>query len=327
MYSSATAQSTERLSASALEAFRSVTRSYALFHILFFCVGCAELLAFILFFSTLTQSTLFAFTLAGLLFTSFTYFVLLFYFQAKKPQQLIEVKDAFIEQCKAVLPREGAHAALAQCLYQLLADLKGEEYTCYPVPETFKTFSLLARKFSVFAHWKDVHHFKELLLHAIIRAYIACVQVQPTDIHVHTQLATAFLALARLYIDPRKTESDVEHLWVSPEYNGTAMGDKFKKAAQRAVEELCILGHFSPKDPWVHAQLAGIYADLGETEKEISAYETLLKLTPEHPDVLFRLGALYFSQGQSAQALCLYEKLQQLSPPKAEELLSYYDFS
>lgn len=317
-----TAESTQRISASALEAFRRVTRTYALFHILFFCVGCVELIAFILFFSTLTKSTLFAFTLAGLLFTSFTYFVLLFYFQAKKPQQLVEVKDAFIEQCKAVLPgRE------AQCLYQLLADLRAEEYTYYSVPEVFKTLNLLARKFSVFAHWKDVHHFKELLLHAIIRAHIACVQVQPTDIHVHTQLATAFLALARLYIDPRKTEPEAEHLWVSPEYNGTAMGDKFKKAAQRAVDELSILGHFAPKDPWVHAQLAGIYADLGETEKEITAYETLLKLTPEHPDVLFRLGVLYFSQGQSAQALSLYEKLQQLSPSKAETLLSYYDYT
>src|ERR1700733_13232323 len=127
MFTAQITQSTERLSASALEAFRSVTKSYALFHILFFCVGCVEFIAFILFFSILTKSTLFAFTLAGLLFTSFTYFVLLFYFQAKKPQQLIEVKDAFIEQCKAVLPKDGAHAALAHCLYQLLADLHGEE--------------------------------------------------------------------------------------------------------------------------------------------------------------------------------------------------------
>ena len=316
----------DELSSSTLLAFKQVTKTYALFHILFFCLGCLELAALLLFFAALTQSTFFAFTLAGLLFTSFTYLVLLFYFQAKKPQQLLEVCERCIERCKAVLPKNGweMHVEVAHFLEQLFLKMHRQEYTFYPLPESFKTFNLLAKKFSIFAHWKDVYLFRELLSHAIIREYIACIQIKPTDVKIHTGLAIAFLNLARLNLDPRKKEPSQEHLWICAEYNSAEMAEKFKKAAERAIEELLILNHYMPKDPWVYSQLASIYADLGLIDKEIAAYEALLHLSPDHLDALFHLGILYFSQGRSAQGLTLYERLQQLNAAKASALLSYY---
>lgn len=314
------------LSAATILSFKQVTKAYALFHILFFSIACLELAALILFFAVLTQSTIFAFTLAGLLFTSFTYFVLLFYFQAKKPQQLLEVRENFIERCKAVLPgsSDETHLQLAHLLHQLFLQLDREEYNYYPLSASLKTLHLLAKKFSIFAHWKDVYLFRELLLQAAIDEYIACIQIKPTDVKIHRGLATTFLSLARLNLDPRKTQKDAEHLWVCSQYSGAEMAQKFKKAARRAVEELLILNHYTPKDPWVYTQLANIYADLELTDKQICAYEALLCLAPENHDALFHLGTLYFSQGQSAQGLVLYEKLQQLNPAKAAALLSYY---
>ena len=74
----------ERISAHTLENFRHIAKQYALFHIGFFALGFLELLGLMLFFAFLTQSAIFAFTLASIFFTGFTYFVLLFYPAGKK---------------------------------------------------------------------------------------------------------------------------------------------------------------------------------------------------------------------------------------------------
>src|SRR5580704_11266334 len=87
----------DRFSSVALEDFKQVTRQYALFHITFFSLAVFELIAFVLFFSFLTKTAIFAFSLAGLFLTAFSYFVLLFYFQAKKPDQLIQVRKTFLD--------------------------------------------------------------------------------------------------------------------------------------------------------------------------------------------------------------------------------------
>src|SRR5579862_2533272 len=318
----------DRLSAFSLDAFKQIARQYALFHITFFSLGLLELFAFVLFFSFLTQSAVFAFTLAGLFFTGFAYFVLLFYFQAKKPQQLLDLRNTFIEQCKTALPFEQQeheyHSAQIHALYQLFSALHRQEYAFYTLSSSFKTLSLLAKKFSVWTHWKDVHQFKETILLSIVRHYVHLVQFKPTDLEIHAGLASAFLSLSKLYMDPRKSAPHDEHLWISPDYHAQAMQDKFKLSAFRAIEELRILDTYAPNDPWVHSQLAAVYQDLGMIDKEIQEYEAILKLSPKDHDILFRLGILYFSQGRNAQALNLYEKLKSLKESKAEELLSYY---
>ncbi len=316
------------LSAYTLDTFKQIARQYALFHIAFFTLGLVELFAFVLFFSFLTQSAVFAFTIAGLFFTGFAYFVLLFYFQAKKPQQLIDLKESFIEQCRSILPFDKKdydyHTAHIHAFYLLFSQFHRQEYAFYSLSQSFKTLSLLAKKFSVWTHWKDVHQFKEVILKAIIREYVHLVQIKPTDLEIHAGLATAFLSLTQLYIDPRKKTPEEEHLFVSPDYLSEEMNEKFKTAAFRAIEELRILDTYAPNDPWVHSQLASVYQDLGLTDKEIEEYEAILKLAPKDHEILFRLGVLYFAQGRNAQALNLYEKLKDITESKAEELLSYY---
>jgi len=318
----------DRLCAFSLDAFKQIARQYAFFHIAFFSLGLLELFSFVLFFSFLTRSAFFAFTLAVLFFTGFTYFVLLFYFQAKKPQQLLDLRNAFIDQCKTALPfahhEQEYHSAQIHALYQLFSTLHRQEYAFYTVSPAFKTLALLAKKFSVWTHWKDVHQFQETILLSIVRHYVHLVQLKPTDLEIHAGLASTFLSLAKLYMDPRKNAPNEEHLWISPDYHAEAMYEKFKLSAFRAIEELRILDTYAPNDPWVHAQLATVYQHLGLIDKEIQEYEAILKLSPKDQDILFRLGVLYFSQGRNAQALTLYEKLKGLKETKAEELLSYY---
>ena len=322
-------ETVDRFSYEALEEFKQVTRQYALFHITFFSIAVFELAAFVLFFSFLTKTTIFAFSLAGLFLTAFTYFVLLFYFQAKKPEQFLAVKDSFLEASRRSLSfaknSPEYHLALAASLERLLASLHRQEYSYYSVPESFKTLSPLMQKFSVWTHWKDLHQMKELLLLTIVKEQIEMIKLQPTDLETHARLANAYLALSKLYMDPRKLYPDEDLLWVSPEYASSEMLEKFKKFSLRSIEEFKILDSYAPNDPWIHAQLATIYRNLDQPQEEIKAYEAILKVAPTEHEILFRLGSLYFEHGQSAQGLRLYEQLQKANDPKAQELISCYD--
>jgi hypothetical protein len=312
----------------ALESFKQVTRQYALFHITFFCIGIIELVAFVLFFSFLTKTTIFAFSLAGIFLTLFTYFILLFYFQAKKPEQLLGVRSRFAQACTALLPfKIGSaqfHLSLSSSLQHMLTTLHRQEYSYYSLPASFETLSLLMQKFSVWTHWKDLHQMKELLLLMIIKEKIEMVKLQPTDLKSHAHLADAYLALSRLYMDPRKLYPNEELLWVSPEYSSNEMLEKFRRASLKAIEEYRILDSYAPNDPWVHAQLAGIYRALNLPHEEMREYEAILKTSSADPELFLRLGILYFAHGFSAQALRLYEVLKNNNDSKAEELIAYY---
>lgn len=313
----------------ALEDFKQITRQYALFHITFFSIAVLELIAFALFFSFLTKTTIFAFSLAGLFLTGFTYFVLLFYFQARKPNQLFDVRTHFLQAFHSLLTFEKNtaeyHHALATALECLLSNLHRLEYSYYSVPTSFKTLSPLMQKFSAWAHWKDLHQMKELLLLMIIKQQIELVKLQPTHLETHAHLADSYLTLSRLYTDPRKLYPDEEHFWVSPDYDSLEMLEKFKQASLRAIEEYKILNSYVPNDPWVHAQLAIIYHHLNLFHEEMREYETILKVSPDDNEILFRLGTLYFQHGLSAQGLRIYEQLKKSCESKASALIASYD--
>lgn len=321
-------EKTSHFCSEALDDFKQVTRQYALFHITFFCIGILELAAFVLFFSFFTKTTMFAFSLAGIFLSIFAYFVLLFYFQAKKPQQLLDVREAFINASARLLPFSPGmpefHMGIASSLQKMLTILHRQEYSYYSLPASFETLSPLMQKFSVWTHWKDLHQMKELLLLTIIKQRIELIKIQPTDLEAHARLADAYLALSRLYMDPRKLYLHEEHLWVSPEYSAPEMLEKFRKAALRSVEEYKILDFYAPNDPWVHAQLAGIYRTLDMPLDEIREYEAILKASSGDAEILLRLGTLYFEHGFSAQALHLYDILKKNGDPKADELIASY---
>lgn len=334
MHSSAPPRTFEELvqyrTTASIRSFKKVTHRYALFHISFFILACLELCAFALFFSVLTQSTWLAFSLAGIVLTGFTYFVLLFYLQAKKPEQLLEIRKQFLEHCQNGSPFEKGtldyHLSLEQALGYFFSQFERKEYTYYSLPSLFKTLAPLTQKFGVWCHWKDCHQMQELILLMRIKEQIEMVKVAPTDLEIHSALAYSYSLLATHYQDPQKASPEIEHLWISPEYYAPEMKQKFKKAAWKAIEQYKILDTYIPQDPWIHTRLAGMFHQLEMPEEEIRAYETVLRASPDEEDTLFRLGTLYFQAGRNAEALKIYERLKQLSQEKAQELLSYWSF-
>ena len=174
-------------------------------------------------------------------------------------------------------------------------------------------------------HWKDVYQMKEILLFTLIQCEIEHVKQKPLELRAHALLATSYRTLAQIYEDPRKSDPEEEHLFISLEYSTPPMLHKFKRASLHALEELKILDAYAPETPWVQLQLAQLYRALEEPQKEIEAYETLLKTSPHDPELLHHLGTLYFCQGRNAEGLRLYATLQESDAAKAEELIAYYD--
>lgn len=309
------------------ESFKSITRQYAFFHIIFFLFTLIELSILVLFFTFLTKPAVIAFTLAGIFLTTFSYFMLHFYFQAKKPQQMQDMHHQFIQDCIHYISSSHDlveyHLFLSQTLHIFLNTLSYQELQYYSLPLQSKAISSLMEKFSVWMHWKDLYLMKEKILFSIIEQHVEYVKLYPTDLQAHAGLGKAYLELANLYCHPDKI-CEKKLPWISPEYDSEEFQTKFTKSCYRAIEEFHILDAYSPEDPWVHVQLAGIYHSLDEPLKEIEHYEKVLAVVEKQEQILLRLGTLYFQNGASAKGLQLYEKLKQINEQAAAELLSQY---
>jgi hypothetical protein len=309
--------------------FKQVTRHYGMFHITFLTLGVAELFAFLVFFPFFAKSALIAFALAALLLTGFSYFILLFYFQAKKPQQFIDLKDDFLASCEGLFPYNASaahkHLSEAEVAQRFAATLSEIELNMYRPPWHVEGFTPLLEKFSQWLHWKDIHMMKETLLLSSIEKLIQVVKVHPCQVDIHARLASAYTALCMTYLDPRKHNSEMENRWVSSDYSAPEMLHKFRLAAERAIEELTIIDIYAPGELWVHGELANLYHLLEQPEKEVLEYETMRIIQPEDRTILLNLGILYFRQGHNAKGLKVYDELKNSGDPKAEELIAHYD--
>lgn len=308
--------------------FEQAIKFYVYFNGFFLALTIVELILFFSFFSALAQSFLLSFSLAILFFTSFTYFMLRLFFQTKKPEQLKEIKENYLNECKSVIGyQEGIHEhhiALAKACVKLANCLHGKEYTFYRPPVWLEILAPTLEKFSCWNHWEDFHLMKEFLFKTAVIEHIKLVKCEPTSLEAHAALANAYVMLSGLYIAPHQLENDDEDQWIPATKIRQINEEKFRSTAERAIEEFKILCEYAPEDPWVHTQLAFSYHDLQMPQEEIKEYEILCKLNPQEKDNLFKLGILYFQQGLNAKGLRVYEELRRSHYKKAESLIKYY---
>jgi len=297
---------------SGLKQFKKIVRSYLFSHLLFLGILLGEVIAFTLSFTFLSKSVLIVFCLAGIILTVFAYLVILFYFETKKPQQFIELKNWFMHLCKKSLPKDLAvseyHLFLANSAYRFATHLMNHESTSCILPFFNESLKTLVHKCASFSHGKDIHRMKEILLLVSIAEHVQLIKQMPKNLEAHASLANTYIALAKIY------RSDAKE-----------MREKCRKALEKAIQEFKVLDYYSPNDPWVQAQLASCYHDLKRRRDEIFHYENILKLCPNDKQILFRLGVLYFQQGLNAKGLGIYEKLKTMNFSRAEELIHYYE--
>ncbi|NGX61355.1 MAG: hypothetical protein K940chlam9_00840 [Chlamydiae bacterium] len=311
-----------------LQQFDKKIRSYVVYHTLFFALGACELFAFFLFFSYLSQSTVLAFTLAIFFLTLFSYLAFRLYWQARKPEELVNFCEEYLDRCKESLHyQEGIpehHIALANAAQKFAAALHEREYGYFLPPRLLPSLAPYLETFSCFCHWRDLHRMQELLLQTSIEEHLQVVKCEPTNLEVHAALANSYVMLSGLYADPRNCSDFDEERWIPAERSSQEMQEKFRAMAERAMEEFTILNDYAPEDPWVHIQLAYSYHDLQMPEEEIREYEIVLSLRPNDTETLFKLGMLYFQQGLNAKALRIYETLRHTDTKKAEHLIKFY---
>jgi len=291
-----------------LKEFRWIVQSYLFFHLFFLVLIAGESIAFFPFFTSAKGTAL---ALSILFLSSFSYLVLHFYTQARKPERLFQLKESFLQSCRrhnSAPPGEAEHhLSIADALLKLASYLEDFEKNFYQLPSAIASFFN-----GIFVHlfWKDVFNMKRLLLSAAVEEHLKQIRVTPTDLEVHASLATTYVAQSKIYrVKKNKKENFEKH---------------FRTSSHLAIEEFRILNFYAPNDPWVHEQLAQGYHDLDMPEEELQEVETLLKLRPQDKETLFRLGNLYFLQGMNAKGLQVYETLKESNFKKAEDLIAFY---
>ncbi len=309
---------------STIKLFKSAAYSYSFFNIGFFLLFFVELLCFAFFFAYLSKSSILALILGGIFLSCFTYFVLLFYFQAKKSEQLTNIKDHFIETSRRAIsvPMGSAehHLTLAHAAIRLAQHLHNMENKFYQPPKWLNFTSFLLQRIGIVLHKEDVFKFQEQLLLAAIQEHIKQIKCTPTDLEMHASIANAYSTLSKLYMDALNASFASKNLKI-------LLKQKFDAAVKNTIEEFKILNDYAPNDPWVHAQLANSYRILYMLEEEANEHEIILKLCPNDYNILYRLGVIYFEMGAPSKALRVYEKLKEAQFKKADDLLSHYGVS
>lgn len=308
-----------------LKKFKKVSRSFVNFNILFLAVATLEIVLFLTFFSFLAQSAILAYSLSAFFLTGFSYFVLLFYFQAQKPEQFaLEIKR-LIQSCKNLLPAHttGAEGPLsvAQTLCNLSSYLQDFESNFYKLPSFLEFLSPMVSRFSASFYWKDVFAMKEMLLLSAVKEHLEQIKITPTDLEVHASLANTYICLSKLYCEPITTDSVLSQRELRKQ---SPFQKQAKLYSQLAIEEFKILNHYAANDPWIHEQMALGFKNLNIPQEEIKEMEILLKLRPHDKEILFQLGTLYFKQGFNAKGLQVYEDLKRTHAKKAIELIALY---
>lgn len=304
---------------SLLAQFKKIHLSFFYFNLLFLSLIAIEFVSFFVSIPIVNESLLIASSLGAIFLTFFIYLILLFYNQAKKPEQIQYLLSQFISSCRLSFgssdPSMHQHLAIADALMKLSQYLIDHEWKMIQFP----FFQDGVSRFSAYFYWKDVFYFKQLVLQEAIQEHLKQIRLTPTDLEVHTSLASAYIALSQIY----KISNDhpKEPFFKKKEqYFDT----KFQRAAKLAIEEFQILSGYAPNDPWVHEQLATGYHELRLYEQEINEMEILLKLRPHDMEILYRLGGLYFQQGLNSKGLQVYEALKQANYKKAADLISSY---
>lgn len=311
--------------------FERILRTHLFFHLFFISLGCLELFFSIIFFKFLVSHSLLAFALALFFLTSFSYCILRLYFQTRKPEQLKDLKNHFIESSKELLEYQKGihecHIALNEALCRLSQSLKGKEYTFFRLPKLLKSIESYVEQLSSWLYWYDIFHMQEMALNAAVEEQIQLVKYDATSLDSHTGLANAYILLSQLYmpyISGNDPSEDEEKHWKPSLKHIEELKFKFKINSERAIEEFKILSIYAPNDPWWHEQLAYSYCELKMPLEAIAEYELILKFNPSNSEILYRLGILYFRLGRNAQGLQTYEQLKHSHYKKAEMLILEY---
>ncbi|MGR3973820.1 MAG: hypothetical protein QRY72_04555 [Candidatus Rhabdochlamydia sp.] len=317
---------TANLVENTLQDLYRLIRRYLIFHTVFIVLIALQLLSLLFLIPLMAQNIAAAVVIATTFLTLFTYLVLRFYFQSRKVEQLLEIKNQFIQSAEGVQLRSSQEQlwSLDQLspIYHLIHSLHYTLSDELIIPSWVQITLPGMKQLTHWCLWEDAQWMKETLHRHALDTLLQWVKQYPLDLELHKTFATAYMACYAIYQIP-KTESILLPL-IKRQYELSDMKEKMETLARLALEELNILLHHNPHHEWALTQLATIYGDLNWKEKEKSTYELLLSLENKNINTLYSLGLLCFELGDIAQGLSLYQQLQEANDPRAHELITHY---
>ena len=237
----------------AIDEFQRITRSLFIVNSCFALAIPIEL--------SLLLTSFFGIMLSSLFLTIFSYVLVLFYFQAKKPEQLNSIKNRFVSSCRELTENSLSIAAAVTSL----ASYFGEKVS---TPRLFRRWVR-----------QDLVRIKELLLHAALEEQIKQVRLTPTDLEVHASLASTYLACSKvdLALEEFKIMNDYapNDPWV---HEQLAKGYHELGMVQEEMKEMEILVKLRPHDREVMIQLGILYFEHGYPSRGLRIYEELKQI-------------------------------------------------
>jgi tetratricopeptide (TPR) repeat protein len=298
--------------------FKKIIKSFFIFNLSFFAAFFAQVLTFSFLLSSIGSSTRLALLLAGIILTSFVYFVMFFYFQSKKNIEISLIKNNFIFACKKEisLPVGSAehHLTISLAAQKLCEILTEKELEVLKLPKFLSKISQLLQTYFL---KKDLFNFKEALFIAAANEHLIQIKTTPTNLEIHSSLANLYTTLSAFYAHARD-------FIFSSKISKANIIQKQEACVSCAIEEFKILNDYAPNDHWIHLQLANNYKKLGMIKEQIKEYETIYKLCPNDNSILFKLGVLYFETNKNLKGLRVYEELKMRSFKDADQLLPHY---
>ena len=261
---------------------------------------------------------------AGLLFscilTLFSYLILLFYYQAKKPQDFQDLRRYFIQACRKEIeeqrPNQEEHLFLAKAAESLTGKLAKNQFY-------FSQNSSLS-SFIRLLSFKDVEKMQELLMYAAIQELIEKIKLDPLDAETHLSLTKSYLAMYRLYQSP--LEEPLSRFWIVQRIIQTEKRQKRVDASLLlAMEELKIGLSNKVDDSWALLELANCYEALNLKENELETLKKLQLLHNVDDSLLLRIGKIYFTLGKIAEGLEIFSTLKNRNVHLSFELIDSYN--
>jgi tetratricopeptide (TPR) repeat protein len=273
-----------------------------------------------LFFSILADSFLLGIFIACFFFTLVLYFVLRLYFQEQKASQFQALRDEFLAHFQH-MPEVAIEQAQLIAQKLLMSDM-----AFFDLPSPLAPIKPYFEKLCRLLLWQDIHLFGELFLKKCLDIKLQQVMQDPADPINHAELATQYMAMANHFSTFIPKVSPNAETMKRFESSSTSYS-RLALVELEIVQELNQqnrASHDPQQGMWLHSKLAENYLLLGQKEKAIQEYETLLEESPDDVDLLSTLGSLYFKQGMNGKGLKMHEKLSSIDPLKAKSLIALY---
>ena len=281
----------------AIAKFRKILYNSAFTH---FCFSFFLMLQLIILAALLYSSYKSIYTAASiaiLFFSLSSYILISFYQKNKKLDYLTKICDEFIRNCsiqlsKNITDNEELHLAITECAQDLSDSIEHEELfylNIYP----FKFSKNHIFLYFLYFHYNDFITLKQTILKLSLENLGKIIEESACSLQFHHSLSKTYSSLASCYRKPYGRHLEKAYRCIIF-FKKIYFEEQLNKYYNRAEDEMFILCDLSNNESWTHIELANLYSEFGDTEKEMKQYENILEKISDDKEIIYKLGILFF---------------------------------